>query len=69
MGLDHISIPAGIAANLATNILKHYAQRLDGTLVGRGLKASGLLEQTRDDHLCEVLEEALRLYFKQYPVI
>ncbi len=68
MGLDPISIPAGIVANLATNILKHYAQHLDGTLVGRGLKAIGLLEQTRDDHLREVLEEALRLYFKQYPV-
>src|ERR1019366_7680010 len=67
MGLDPLSIGVGIATNLATDILKHYAQRLDGTLVGRGLKSIGLIEPTREDHLREVLEKALRLYFTQHP--
>jgi hypothetical protein len=72
MGLDPTGAIGGtlfgIATNLATDILKHYAQKLDNTLVGRGLKAIGLIEQTRDDHLREVLEEALRLYFETHPV-
>lgn len=67
MGLDPLGIGLSIATNLATDILKHYAQYLDGTLVGRGLKAIGLLEQTQEDHLREVLEKALRLYFVKYP--
>lgn len=67
MTLDPLSVGAGIATNLATDILKHYARYLDGTLVGRALKASGLLEQTQEDHLHQVLEKALRLYFTQYP--
>src|SRR6266702_183884 len=67
MGLDPLSLGVGIATNLATDILKHYAQYFDGTLVGRGLKAIGLLEQTQEDHLRQVLEKALRLYFTQYP--
>jgi len=67
MGLDPLSFGVSVANNLATDILKHYAQYLDGTLVGRGLKALGLIEPTREDHLREVLEKALRLYFTRYP--
>jgi len=67
MGLDPLGIGVSIATNLATDILKHYAARLDGTLVGRALKAVGLLEQTREDHLREALEKALHLYFAQHP--
>src|SRR5579884_3499007 len=72
MGLDPTGAIAGtlfgIATNLATDILKHYTQKLDNTLVGRGLKAIGLIEQTRDDHLREVLGEALKLDFETHPV-
>src|SRR5438094_174693 len=72
MSLDPTSAITGtifsIATNLATDIVKHYAQKLDKTLVGRGLKEIGLIEPTRDDHLREILEEALSLYFKTHPV-
>ncbi|GCF10543.1 serine/threonine-protein kinase [Dictyobacter arantiisoli] len=67
MGLDPLSIGVGIATNLATDIIKHYAQRLEGTLVGQGLKEIGLIEKTRDDHLKEILVETLQLYFEKYP--
>lgn len=67
MGLDPLSIGVSIATNLATDILKHYAQYLEGTLVGRGLKAIGLLEPTQEDHLREILGQALRLYFTRNP--
>ncbi len=67
MGLDPMSIVVGIATNLATDIIKHYAQRLEGTLVGRGLKEIGLIEKTRDDLLKEILVETLQLYFEKYP--
>ena len=67
MGLDPLSIGVGIATNLATDIIKYHAQCLDGTLVGKGLKAIGLIESTREDHLRKVLERALLLYFTRYP--
>ncbi len=66
MALDPISIIMSIATNLATDIIKHYAQRLDGTLVGRGLKEIGLIERNREDYLREILEETLRLYFQTH---
>lgn len=68
MGLDPMSIGVGIATNIATDIIKYYAQRLEGTLVGRALKELGIIEKTRNDHLHEVLEEALQLYFKLHPL-
>ena len=66
MALDPISILMSIATNLATDIVKHYAQRLDGTLVGRGLKQIGLIEKNRDDYLHEILKETLSLYFQTH---
>src|SRR5947209_17109412 len=67
MGLDPPSMGVGKATSLATDILKHYMQYLDGTLVGRGLKAIGLSEQAQEDHLRQVLEKAFQLYFTLYP--
>lgn len=68
MGFDPISVVASIATNIATDILKHYAQRLDGTLVGRGLKELGLIEKNQLDRLHEVVKETLLLLFQTYPV-
>ncbi len=68
MGLDPMSIIMSMATNLATDIVKHYAQRLDGTLAGQGLKEIGLIERNRDDYLREILEETLRLYFQTHPL-
>ncbi len=71
MGLDPISIGIGVASgivgNIVTDIIKLYAPHLDHTFVGRGFKAIGLSESTRDDHLREVLKESLTLYFKTHP--
>src|SRR5260370_24434142 len=67
MGLDPISIIAGIATNFATDIIKHYAQYLDNTWVGQRLKAIGLIEKTRDDHLREIVKESLQLYLQTRP--
>jgi hypothetical protein len=67
MGLDPVSIITSIATNLATDIIKQYAQRLDHTWVGQQLKALGLIEETRDDHLREIVKESLRLYLQTHP--
>ncbi len=66
MGLDPISVIMSIATNLATDILKHYAQYLDNTWVGKRLKEIGLIEETRDDHLRTIIEESLRLYLQTH---
>ena len=67
MGLDPISIIAGISTNFATDIIKHYVQYLDNTWVGQRLKAIGLIEKTRDDHLREIVKESLQLYLQTHP--
>ena len=67
MGIDPISILAGIATNFATDIIKHYAQHLDKTVVGKGLKAIGLIEKTQEDHLREILADSLKLYQQTHP--
>lgn len=58
-----VALGAGVVANIASHILKHHAQALEGTLAGRMLKSAGLLEPDFDDHLCEALRKVLNLYF------
>lgn len=67
MGLDPVSLGASIATNFATDILKHYAQRLDGTLVGKVLKELGLIEENQLDRLFEVFKGSLLLFFQNHP--
>jgi hypothetical protein len=62
-----ISISAGVLTNMVYDILKHRAQALEGTLVGRMLKWAGLIEPNFDERLSDTLGKALRLYFKEYP--
>ena len=62
-----VALTAGILANLATDILKHHAQALDGTLAGRMLKRAGLIEPNFHDRLHDTLVNALELYFKTHP--
>lgn len=62
-----LSLSASIIANLATDILKHRAQSIEGTLAGRMLKSAGLIERNLNDRLRETIKEALMLYFERYP--
>lgn len=62
-----IPITAGILTNIASDILKHHAQALDGTLAGQALKWAGLIEPNLYDRLREILLKALDLYFNTYP--
>jgi len=62
-----LSVGAGVLANIATDILKHHAQALDGTRAGRLLKRAGLLEPNFDDRLTETLSEAFDFYFEAHP--
>jgi len=59
-------LTAGILTNIATDILKHHAQALEGTLVGRMLKWAGLIEPNFDDRLRDTLSKALSLYFETH---
>ena len=61
------SMLTGVAANIATDILKHHAQSLEGTLVGRMLKWAGLIEPNYYERICDTLAEALELYLKTHP--
>jgi len=61
------AITAGLLTNIAADILEHYAQDLEGTLVGRMLKWTGLIEPDFDDRLRDTLRKALVLYFETYP--
>ncbi len=61
------AITAGVLTNIATDIIKHHAQALESTLVGRMLKQAGLIEPNFDDRLRDSLSKALGLYFETYP--
>lgn len=62
-----IALTASVIANIATDILKHHAHTLDGTMAGRMLKWAGLIEPNFDDRLRGTLSEALDLYFQTHP--
>jgi hypothetical protein len=64
---DPVAVTMSIVANLATDILKHYAPQLEGTLAGRALKRVGLIAPTFKDRLHESLKQALLRYFTRYP--
>jgi hypothetical protein len=61
------ALTAGILTNIAADILEHYAQALEGTLVGRMLKWTGLIEPNFDDRMRDTLSKALGLYFEAHP--
>jgi hypothetical protein len=61
------ALTAGILTNIAADILEHYAQALEGTLVGRMLKWTGLVEPNFDDRMRDTLSKALGLYFETHP--
>ena len=62
-----ISLAGSVFANIATDILKHHAQALEGTLVGKILKQAGLIKPNFNERLQATLIKALDLYFKTYP--
>jgi hypothetical protein len=65
--LDPIAVGMSIAANLATDILKHYAPQLEGSFAGRALKRVGLIAPTFRDRLHDSLQQALLRYFTKHP--
>jgi hypothetical protein len=64
---DPIGFTVSIVANLATDILKHYAPQLEGTFAGRALKRVGLIAPTFHDRLHDSLQQALLRYFTKHP--
>jgi len=65
--LTPIAITGSILGNIATDILKHYALRLEGSLVGNALKHTGLLPKTFNDKFSEVINETLKVLFDKFP--
>jgi hypothetical protein len=61
------ALSAGVVTNIASDILKHHAQALEGTPAGRMLKSACLIEPDFDDRLRDTLSKALNLYFETYP--
>jgi hypothetical protein len=61
------ALSAGVVTNIASDILRHHTQALEGTLAGRMLKSAGLIEPDFDDRLRDTLSKALNLYFEIHP--
>ncbi len=63
------ALSVGVVTNIASDILRHHAQALEGTMVGRMLKSAGLIEPEPDfdDRLRDALSKALNLYFETHP--
>jgi hypothetical protein len=61
------ALSAGVVTNIASDILKHHVQALEGALAGRMLKWSGLVEPSFGDRLRDALSKALTFYFETYP--
>src|SRR5215472_17423648 len=62
-----LSITSTILINIASDIVEYHAQDLEGTLAGRLLKWSGLVEPDFYDRLRDTVKKALELFFQTYP--
>lgn len=58
---------AGIATNLASDILTHRASSLDNSLIGKALKWAGFAKPDFQERLQDVLKKALEIYFEDFP--
>lgn len=71
MGIDPVSttfaITTGIISGIATDMLEHNADALEGTLAGKVLKRVGMIEPNFNDRLRDTLKKSLELYFETYP--
>jgi hypothetical protein len=56
---DPFSLSAGLLTNLASDILKHKAHRLEGTRAGQVLKSAGLIDPKLEDRLQDTIAETL----------
>lgn len=65
--LTPISLTGSIVGNIATDILKHYAAYLEGSLAGKMLKHAGLLPKTFNDKFGDVLNQSLTVLFDRFP--
>jgi hypothetical protein len=62
-----LSITSTILINIASDIIEYHAKDLEGTLAGRLLKWSGLVEPDFYDRLRDTIKKALELFFQTYP--
>jgi hypothetical protein len=65
---DPVTLAGGVAANLATAILQHHAERLRGTTFGRALIKLGSLKPGFLDRLQAALTKAIDAYFEEHPI-
>jgi hypothetical protein len=61
------ALAAGIATNLATDILTHQAPFLENTIFGKALKWAGFIAPNFQERLQDALKKSIELYFKKYP--
>jgi hypothetical protein len=64
---DPVSLAGGVAANIATAILQHHAERLGGTKYGRVMVKLGLLKPGFLERLQAVLATTIDEYFREHP--
>ncbi|MBZ0284673.1 MAG: hypothetical protein K8L97_28300, partial [Anaerolineae bacterium] len=64
--LDPVNITVGILTNIASTILEHHAQKLQGTLIGKALKIAGLIEPDFYDRLESLLSAAADYFFANH---
>ncbi len=61
-----VAITGSIAANLATDILKHYTKGISNTRVAVLLKQCGLRELDFQERVQQILAQALEVYFDKH---
>src|SRR5262245_40544931 len=64
---DPVTLAGGVAANLATTILQHHAERLRATTFGRAMIKLGLLKPGFAERLQAALAKAIDEYFQEHP--
>lgn len=62
-----VTITLGIITNLATDVLKHHSQRLEGTRLGKALKAAGLVDKNFHERIEELLVKTWEVFFETNP--
>jgi hypothetical protein len=62
-----LTLTPSVVANIATDMLKHYAQRFDGTRAGQLLKVVGIIGPDFFERMHAILVKTIRNYFESHP--